>query len=425
MDGSTCFWAGAGDFGCTEYDYAYWPRVEPNTAYYINIDAGFLTEDGTGTPSPAISDKTTWNFTTANFDNTTSSLYIPDITDATPSTLQTSAIRALDGFSAAIVDISGSGAEYRICMDAACSGAPYLSWTSDPAFVEGMYGSKYIQTRLTTSSTAGAVHSATVTVGTRTDEWTVTNAAAVTADQIVYFANSNCSGTDAVAAPGTGYGCTGSATCTTSPVTNTGSQNNSTENIPLVSKRGPSGLCQIQNGFNDPTTTLYVANGPIQASGNVYFTGADCSGSAVVGSTHGSSNGYTCNGAATCITNVRGGAEPVLPAGNYPSRRTNSGVCQNGSYYLSTPYPATDPNNVVSSTASFTGANCTGSVYTNANSNVYTCTGSGTCQTSPKGRGASVGNWKSGAFEYRSRRLTDGTCSNNSTNHIDTWYTAN
>ena len=69
------------------------------------------------------------------------------------------------------VSIAGDGSpEYRICADATCSAVNH-DWTSGAGSIDP---DEYLQLRLTSNAAGGAMHSATVTVGTESDQWDVT-----------------------------------------------------------------------------------------------------------------------------------------------------------------------------------------------------------------------------------------------------------
>ena len=69
------------------------------------------------------------------------------------------------------VSIAGDGSpEYRICADATCAAVNH-SWTNGSSSIDA---GEYLQLRLTSNAAGGAMHSATVTVGTESDQWDVT-----------------------------------------------------------------------------------------------------------------------------------------------------------------------------------------------------------------------------------------------------------
>ncbi len=358
-------------------------------------------------------------------DTTPNQFAFVDQTDVAVSTVIESDIQHIIGHRGSAVTIStdaGTNAEYQICSDDDC-GTVTTAWTSASNTIQD---GEYLQLRLTTSATNSQAHNVTINAGGTSDVWTLTTASP-SADEIVYFSGNNCSGSTAVASTGSGYGCTGSGACTSNPVTNSGSVYNSTINIPLGSSRSPWGPCGGSTTFTIAATPLYFTNGNITASSFAYFTGADCTGTPVTFSSTSSSKAYTCTGAANCQTGVMGPSTTDIGSVSTVSRRRGSdGACLNLSSTIAPAYPLNDPNNVVGSTTRFSGANCTGTTYANSGpgSAVYTCTGSGSCKTSPAGAGTSAGPWKSNAFDYRSRRDTSGVCISD-TNHLDTWYIAN
>ncbi|MCG8322099.1 MAG: DUF1566 domain-containing protein, partial [Cytophagales bacterium] len=69
------------------------------------------------------------------------------------------------------VSITGDGSpEYRICADATCSAVNH-GWSSGSGSIDA---GEYLQLRLTSHEAGGTMHSATVTVGTESDQWDVT-----------------------------------------------------------------------------------------------------------------------------------------------------------------------------------------------------------------------------------------------------------
>ncbi len=69
------------------------------------------------------------------------------------------------------VSITGDGSpEYRICADATCSAVNH-GWSSGAGSIDA---GEYLQLRLTSNAANGMMHSATVTVGTASDQWDVT-----------------------------------------------------------------------------------------------------------------------------------------------------------------------------------------------------------------------------------------------------------
>ena len=92
--------------------------------------------------------------------------------DVATSTLIESDVVEISGMDdGTAVSITGDGSpEYRICDDASCSTVNH-SWTSGSGTIDA---GEYLQLRLTSHAAGGAMHSATVTVGTESDQWDVT-----------------------------------------------------------------------------------------------------------------------------------------------------------------------------------------------------------------------------------------------------------
>ncbi|WP_409562645.1 hypothetical protein [Hyphomicrobium sp. MC8b] len=97
-----------------------------------------------------------FDFTTAQTPNT--------------STVTASSILKISSLSVANVSITGSGnPQYRVCSNISCSSV-VQDWTSLPT---PMLGNQYLQLRLTSSSSMDTDVSASITVGTASDVWTV------------------------------------------------------------------------------------------------------------------------------------------------------------------------------------------------------------------------------------------------------------
>lgn len=77
----------------------------------------------------------------------------------------------LAGTQSAAVSITGDGSpQYRICNDAGCASVD-IDWTAEAELLED---NQYIQARLTSDATVNATNSATITVGSGSDQWDVT-----------------------------------------------------------------------------------------------------------------------------------------------------------------------------------------------------------------------------------------------------------
>ena len=92
--------------------------------------------------------------------------------DVATSTLIESDIVVITGMDdGTAVSITGDGSpEYRICADPACSIVNH-GWSSGSGSIDA---GEYLQLRLTSHAAGGTMHSATVTVGTESDQWDVT-----------------------------------------------------------------------------------------------------------------------------------------------------------------------------------------------------------------------------------------------------------
>lgn len=96
-----------------------------------------------------------------------------NVTGASASATQTSAIKHITGISCADADVSitgGGSPEFRTCSDAACA-TVVQDWTTTTSPISN---NQYLQLRLTTSGTSLGLLTATVTVGGQTRNWSVT-----------------------------------------------------------------------------------------------------------------------------------------------------------------------------------------------------------------------------------------------------------
>jgi YD repeat-containing protein len=120
-------------------------------------------EDGIGT-SPIIAVGST--------DDDPDTFNFADATGAATGTLTTSNILAIHGISGTVAASISGGGSYRVCSDATCS--------TNPAFITGassITNNSYLQLRVTSASAFSTAVSATMTVGTGSDTWSVTTAA--------------------------------------------------------------------------------------------------------------------------------------------------------------------------------------------------------------------------------------------------------
>jgi len=112
-----------------------------------------------------------------------------DQTDVALSTLTESNIVQITGFDVdAPVSISGDGSpQYRICTDgssdANCDGSIVQDWTSGAVTIDD---GEYLQLRLTSNAANSTMNSATVTVGTESDQWDVTTDDDTTPDALSF-----------------------------------------------------------------------------------------------------------------------------------------------------------------------------------------------------------------------------------------------
>jgi hypothetical protein len=98
-----------------------------------------------------------------------------DQTDVAVSTQIESNIVQITGISTGTaISIAGDGSpQYRICADGTCSTAP--AYTGSAGTIDA---GEYVQLRLTSSASNAATLSATLTIGTGSDQWDVTTEAA-------------------------------------------------------------------------------------------------------------------------------------------------------------------------------------------------------------------------------------------------------
>jgi hypothetical protein len=111
-----------------------------------------------------------WDVTTG--DTTPTAFSFTDQTDVQLSTSTESNILQITGLNISTpVSISGDGTpQYRICSDATCSSVAH-TWSSAAGTIDN---NEYLQLKLTSSSLLSVTNSATITVGTGSDNWGVT-----------------------------------------------------------------------------------------------------------------------------------------------------------------------------------------------------------------------------------------------------------
>ena len=114
-----------------------------------------------------------WNVTTN--DNAPGAFAFTDQTGVALSTLTSSDIVQITGITGSVAtSISGTGSpEYQVCSDATCS-TVIQAWTSGAATIQN---NQYIQLELTSNASFSTMNSATMTVGTGSDQWDVTSRA--------------------------------------------------------------------------------------------------------------------------------------------------------------------------------------------------------------------------------------------------------
>lgn len=144
-------------------------------------------------------------------DDTPDAFSFTDQTNVALSTLTTSNIVQIAGITGSVAtSISGGGSpEYRICSDgtsdANCDGSVVQNWTSGAASINN---NQYLQLRLTSSASNSTMLSATITVGTGSDQWNVTTLAGsgcgVTSGLVGYWKFDEGTGTTAADSSGSG-----------------------------------------------------------------------------------------------------------------------------------------------------------------------------------------------------------------------------
>lgn len=93
-----------------------------------------------------------------------------DITNVNTSTLVQSTIIQITGLDDANVSITGNGSPaFRLCNDATCSADPTFQTSSAT-----ITNAEYLQLQLTSSAAAATTFTASVTIGTVSDNWSVT-----------------------------------------------------------------------------------------------------------------------------------------------------------------------------------------------------------------------------------------------------------
>lgn len=116
-----------------------------------------------------------WSVSTAAQDTAPDAFSFTDVTNQALNSLIISNIVQINGITGSVAtSVSGGGSpEYRICLDAAC-GSDVVPWTSAANTITD---GQYIQLRLTSSAAASTAITATMTVGTGSDGWSVTTGA--------------------------------------------------------------------------------------------------------------------------------------------------------------------------------------------------------------------------------------------------------
>ena len=113
-----------------------------------------------------------WQVTTEGADSTPAAFSFTDQTDVAVATVISSNILQITGINVAVtVTISGSGSpEYRTCSTSNCSSV-IQNWTTGSGSISN---NQYLQLRQTSAATGNTLRSATVNVGTGSDQWNVT-----------------------------------------------------------------------------------------------------------------------------------------------------------------------------------------------------------------------------------------------------------
>lgn len=120
-------------------------------------------------------------------DTTPEGLVFTDQTNATAGTEVKSSILQVTGINTTVsAMISGGGGSYRICPDATCTATPVPSFiTTTSSVVAG----QYVQVRVNAGAGYGAVVNTTMTVGSASDQWSVTTATQDTTPNEFTFTN--------------------------------------------------------------------------------------------------------------------------------------------------------------------------------------------------------------------------------------------
>lgn len=128
---------------------------------------------------------TEWVALGSSVDNQPDNFSFTDQTGVSLSTLVTSNIVQITGMSDGTnISITGDGSpQYRICSDATCATNP--SFTSAAGQINA---DQYVQLRLTSNGSASTMNSATITVGSVSDQWDVTTNNAITVYRIAVAA---------------------------------------------------------------------------------------------------------------------------------------------------------------------------------------------------------------------------------------------
>lgn len=114
--------------------------------------------------------------TAVTCDSTPDAFNFTDLSNQARSTLIVSNILQISGITGNVMTsiTGGGGAQYRICTNgsssAACDGSLVQNWTTGPATIQN---NQYLQLRLTSGSSFGAMVSATMTVGAGSNQWDV------------------------------------------------------------------------------------------------------------------------------------------------------------------------------------------------------------------------------------------------------------
>ncbi len=205
-----------------------------------------------------------------------------------------SAILQITGITGSVpVSVSGDAATFRVCPDAVCTGNPGFGAASGT-----ITNGQYVQLRLTASAAFATAKTATLTVGTRSDGWTVTTVAQDTTPNSFGFTNVTGAALGATVASSTAQvsGITGAV-----PVSVAGGNQARFRVCPEASCSGVAfqtaastitngqylGLQQVASATNGTTVIETVTVGTFSTGWSVTTVPEPCAGSPAPGTTCG------------------------------------------------------------------------------------------------------------------------------------------